>query len=365
MDGVKTVADREWSPDWATHPGDHLAEYIESRGWNQAEFARLADMTPKLVSTIINGSNPVTAETALKLERVLGMKASIWTSLQSNWDLHQARLAKEKQLDEASDFVSCFPVKELVDRGVLRPTRDISRLLEDLLKFIGIGSPHAMQARFDSLAVHHRQSRAFNTDHFHVAAWLILGEHKARSMNLDAYDSHRFITAVHEIRDLTVTQPDVFEPRMYELCRAAGVAFVLEKPITKTRLFGSARWIEGDRAIIQMSLRMKSNDHFWWTFFHEAAHIVLHKGRSFADDKGGEGDGVEDEADSWAEDVLVGTQRFAEFKATKPRSEKDVVEFSHSVGIHPGIVVGMLQHNGIIKFTHLNGLKERFEWKDD
>ena len=361
---VNAVSDREWSPDWAIHPGEHLAEYIESRGWNQAEFARLADMTPKLVSTIINGINPVTAETALKLERVLGMKASIWTSLQARWDLHQARVAKEKQLDEAEKFVSYFPVKELCDRGVLPETKDLSRLMEELLRFIGIGGPHAMQARLDSLAVHHRQSKAFDTDHFHVAAWLILGEHKARRMNLQAFDADRFVEAIHEIRKLTVTPPSVFQPRMHELCSSAGVAFVLEKPISKTCLFGSARWIEGDRAIIQMSLRMKSNDHFWWTFFHEAAHIVLHKGRSFADDKGGEGDGVEDEADAWAEDILVGTQRFAKFIAMRPRSEGAITEFSDDIGIHPGIVVGMLQHHGIVKYNHLNGLKERFEWEE-
>jgi HTH-type transcriptional regulator/antitoxin HigA len=84
---------------------------------------------------------------------------------------------------------------------------------------------------------------------------------------------------------------------------------VFEKQISKTALFGSARWLDADHAIIQMSLRMKSNDHFWWTFFHEAAHILLHRGRNFADDQNGVGDGLEDEADRWAEEMLVGSQR--------------------------------------------------------
>lgn len=81
-----------WSPNRATHPGEHLAEHIKARGWSQAEFARFAELTPKLVSTIISGRNPVTPETAIKLERVLGMKAEIWVGLQSNWDLFQAGL---------------------------------------------------------------------------------------------------------------------------------------------------------------------------------------------------------------------------------------------------------------------------------
>ena len=188
-----------------------------------------------------------------------------------------------------------------------------------------------------------------------------MGEQQARKLDLPPFDQTKFAFAVREIRKLTVSEPEVFHPRMVELCRTAGVAFVLEKPISKTCLFGSARWISGERAIIQMSLRMKTNDHFWWTFFHEAAHITLHRGKNFADDKGGEGDGVETQADAWAEDALVGAKRFEAFKARKPRSEAAVRAFANEAGIHPGIVVGMPQHRKVVPFNHLNSLKERFE----
>jgi HTH-type transcriptional regulator / antitoxin HigA len=91
--GVK----REWKPHWAVHPGALLEEHLEARGWSQAEFARLAGLTPKLVRTIIKGSNPVTAETAIRLERVLGLKAYIWTRIRANWDLFQARKQTERR----------------------------------------------------------------------------------------------------------------------------------------------------------------------------------------------------------------------------------------------------------------------------
>lgn len=181
-------------------------------------------------------------------------------------------------------------------------------------------------------------------------------------MNLPPFDAGKFREAVRKIKILTTEPPAVFEPAMKELCRNAGVALILERPISKTCLFGSARWFDVDRAIIQMSLRMKTNDHFWWTFFHEAAHISLHQGKNFADDQNGEGDGAEEEADRWAEDVLVGRERFARFKATRPKSEAKVREFAASVGLHAGIVVGMLQHARIIPFSHLNKLKARFQW---
>ena len=107
---------------------------------------------------------------------------------------------------------------------------------------------------------------------------------------------------------------------------------------------------------------MKTNDHFWWTFFHEAGHIALHQGRNFLDDKAGEGDGLESEADSWAEKMLFGEGVASAIVASSPRSEAEVRAVADEIGIHPGIVVGMLQHHKKLPYTHLNGLKARFEW---
>ncbi|MDI4666579.1 HigA family addiction module antidote protein [Xanthobacter autotrophicus] len=361
-----TEAMTPWAPDWATHPGEHLAEFIETRGMSQAEFARLAGMTPKLVSTIINGENRVSADSALRLERVTGMKDYIWTRLQSAWDLHQAREKERAKAAEWANWCREFPIKELVARGAIADAgRDAARQLSGLLAFLGIGSPAAFPALVNGLAVQHRQSRAFTTSDAHVVAWLLLGERKARAMDVAPYSEEAFRAAVQEIRTLTVKQPSEFEPRMTRLCRDAGVALIFEKPIRKTCLFGSARWLDEHHAVIQMSLRMKSNDHFWWTFFHEAAHIILHRGQTFVDERGGDGDGAEEQANAWAEETLVGSLRFNTFKASRPRSAAEVTRFADEVGIHPGIVVGMLQHARIVPHTDLNGLKERFAWANE
>jgi HTH-type transcriptional regulator/antitoxin HigA len=352
-----------WQPDWATHPGEHLEEYLEVRGLSQAEFARLADMTPKLVNTIIKGTNPVTPETAIKLEHVLGLKADIWLGLQKDWELHVAR--KREINAPASEWLKKFPVRELQRFGRLPDVKDTNALLDGLLDLLGIGAPEAFEARVSTLAVHHRRARRGETSPAHEICWLMLGEERARRMDLPPFDKARFIEVCREIRKLTVEGPAIFEPRLKRLCAEAGVAFVLQKPVSKTCLFGSARWVDGERPLIQMSLRMKTNDHFWWTFFHESAHIVLHKGRNFADDQNAVGDGVEGEADRWAEDMLVGSARIASFAASKPRSKAAVCAFAEGIGLHPGIVVGMLQHRGIIPFSYMHDLKVAFAWADE
>lgn len=354
--------DRGWSPNWATHPGEHLAEQIEARGWSQAGFARLAGLTPKLVSTIISGRNPVKPETAIKLERVLGLKAEIWTRLQANWDLFEARTRERAADAEVKAWVEQFPIKELQARGRLPKRADLGTLKEGLLGLFGIGTIDAYSQKLASLCVQHRQSQAHPISPHHVAVWLMLGEEKARAAAAPAFDQDRFIAAVRAIRSLTTAEPEVFEPRMKALCRDAGVALVFERPISRTRLYGLARWLDPDHAMIQMSLRMKSNDHFWWTFFHEAAHLVLHRGRNFIDEDDGARDRYEEEANEWAAKTLVDLDRFKLFIANHPRSAAAVRRFAEEVGIHPGIVVGMLQHRGVLPHTHLNKLKVRFAW---
>lgn len=355
-----------WAPDWATHPGEHLAEYLEARDWSQAEFARLADLTPKLVSEIINGKNPVTPDTAIKLARVLGLKDYIWLGLQRDWDLHQARQKAMEVAPEQKSWLARFPIKELKAQKLLPDTTSAGSLLDALLRLLGVGDPFAYVAKCKGFAVQHRQSRSFESSVDHVFTWLMLGEQRAREQNLPLFDESKFLKAVREIRKLTRETPAVFKPIMKRLCREAGVAVMFAKPLSQTRLFGSAWWIDGNqRAVIQMSLRMKTNDHFWWTFFHECGHIALHRGKNFADDQNACGDGAEEEADRWAEAIIYGHNRLPVILANPPKSEAGVCRLADGLDLHPGIIVGMLQHYGHIRFSNLNHLKAKFEWADE
>jgi len=193
----------EWAPNWAVHPGAILEEHLQARGLSQADFARLAGLTPKLVSTIIKGTNPISAETAIRLERVLGLKAHIWTGIQAKWDLFQARAAAKPAPDTKS-WLAQFPIKELRDRGCLPDTKDTSAQLNALLSFFEIGTKGAYAAKVRTLAVHHRQAKTHEKSEHHVFTWLTLGERRARAMNLPAFDKGNFEKAVRKIRMLTM-----------------------------------------------------------------------------------------------------------------------------------------------------------------
>jgi Zn-dependent peptidase ImmA (M78 family) len=140
------------------------------------------------------------------------------------------------------------------------------------------------------------------------------------------------------------------------------VVFVPELP--KTRVSGATQWLNKDKALIQLSLRHKTNDHLWFTFFHEAGHILLHgKKDVFVDTVTGNDGEKEDEANTFAGDFLLPKRSYKEFADRHFKFSPTVInQFADDIGIAPGIVAGRLQHDGLLRYDACNDLKEKYEW---
>jgi len=188
----------------------------------------------------------------------------------------------------------------------------------------------------------------------------------AQEVACQPFESARFRTALDEIRKLTLKTPSEFERAIKRLCSDAGVALVLLSELPKTRLSGATRWLNKDKALIMLSLRHRTNDHFWFSFFHEAGHILLHgKKMLFLDDvKQAESD-LEAEANQFAANMLITDKDYRVFVASNPLpTGVDVSAFARRAGIAPGIAVGRLQHDKVIGFAAMNELKEHYELRD-
>lgn len=358
--------DEQFQPDWAVHPGEMLEEYLETLDVSQAEFARRADLTPKLVNTIIRGSNPVEADTAVALERVTGVKAYIWSGLQKDWELHRSRLSERErhQSDAVSTWLQLFPVKELQQRGILPSSQDVHVLRNSMLSFFGVANEDAFSSLNRRFAVRYRASKSFRSSPECVHAWLQLGAREAEQMEVSEFDEAKLMSALPAIRELSNEAPEIFQPKVTRLCADAGVAIIPVPPFKHTKLNGAAFWFARNRAAVLLSLRHKTNDHFWFTLFHELGHLCLHsRDTAYVDDYQPETDQSEIEADAWAEDKLVGREELDRFIAARPRTKAEVRQFASSIGVHPGIIVGMLQHHRTLPWSHMNDLKESFEFE--
>jgi antitoxin HigA-1 len=74
-----------------THPGEMLlGEFLIPLGVSQANFATAIDVSFPRLNEIVHGKRAITVDTALRLERALGMGADFWLRLQLAWDLWHA-----------------------------------------------------------------------------------------------------------------------------------------------------------------------------------------------------------------------------------------------------------------------------------
>ena len=352
----------QFRPDYAVAPGSVLDEHLEVHALSHAEFARRCGRSPKLISEIISGKATIEPETALQFETVLGVDARIWLGLETNYQLHKAR---EHEAASARAWLKTFPLQELRCRGAICRQSAGADVLFEVLSFFGVGSMGAWKQKYGSANVAYRHSPSFKSDEVALATWLRLGELAAEQQECPEYNEARFKQALKDIRPLTRISIEEALPCAQQLCNRSGVALAWVQPLPKTALSGAAWWLSPRKAMIQLSARHKSDDHLWFSFFHEAAHILLHSKRNIFVDKGnGKKDETETEANDWAANALVPKTAWERFISTSPRSKEIVQAFAEEQGICPGIVVGMLQHQGIIPWNYLNDLKVRLTWPE-
>jgi hypothetical protein len=256
-------------------------------------------------------------------------------------------------------------VRELIQRGWVESAHDKVDQLRAVLSFFGVASPEAWHGIWKSTgrATAFRESRAHESDFGAVAAWLRAGEIEGRRQRCAQFDASRFRAALNTIRASTGEPPEAFCDVMREECAAAGVAVAFVQELPKLRVCGATRWLAPDKALIQLSLYYKRDDQFWFSFFHEAGHILLHGKREvFVDTNRVAKDVEEEEANSFAANWLLPPARYAEFVAAGNFTVPDIAGFAYDLGIAPGIVVGRLQHDGHIGFHSANQLRRRLDW---
>lgn len=352
----------KYDPDYTSAPGGTLAETIEFLGIEQKEFAARTGFTEKHISHVINGKAPITPDAALRFERVTAVPARIWNNLERHYQEELAKLASREEFSKDLVWLDEIPVKELVKRGAIPKGETPSEQLEFTLAFFGVASVESWRAGWSKRQLAFRKSMTHAGNDGVIAAWVRLAEREAQAMNCAPFSADEFRKSLQAIRKLTRESPDVFVPKLKELCTDAGVALALVPEIPKAPVSGAARWLSKTKAMIALNLRGKANDRFWFTFFHEAGHILNDDRTEVFVDIDYADDPREKAANDFAGEWLIPSQSRAALQSLK--STAAVTGFAAAIGIHPGIVVGRLQHDKLVPFTHFNGLKVKLVWSE-
>ncbi len=358
----------EFQPDYIVSPGEILEEVLASRNIKKIEFAERCGRSPKAISQIISGIAPITPELAIRFHRVLGSSPALWNNLEANYRLQLARKAEREELQKRVEWAKEFPISELEKRGFFEKPESDTDLVSKILDFFGVGNVAAWEEVHTRVRLTFRHSPSFTSAPKVLSAWLRIGTIKAEQIETKPYNEQKFRAALNRIRVTTEQSPQDFEPMLKRECAASGIALVFVPEFKKTSLSGVTRWLSKDKALIMMSLRHKTDDHFWFTFFHEAAHVLLHsKKQIFIDaaklsqQKGQ----VEEEANRFSADFLIPPALYTNFVNQRDFKKASIVRFSREIEISSGIIVGRLQRERKIPFSLHNDLKQRFKFVEN
>ena len=359
MANMKAKKLYRFEPDYAVPPGETLHEVMESFEMTQKELSKRLELTEQTLIRIFKGEQPITYETANRLELVTRVPARFWNNLEAEYREQLAKLDERKRLEEDVAWLKTIPTRELVDRRYLEGQKEKVELLRETLTFYGVASVDAWREIWEEPALAARRSPCFESRPGDASAWIRQGELQAHKVECQPFDKARFKDALARIRLLTREIPQVFVPEMERLCAEAGVAVSLVPEMKKVPWNGATKWLSSKKVLILLSLRGRGEDRFWFSFFHEAGH-VLHDSKKdvFINDES-HSDPREVRADRFASEFLIPDRCNDAIRMI--RSKAEIVSLAGELGLAPGIVAGRYQFlTG--KWHYFKDLIRNIEW---
>lgn len=356
------LEDSEFRADWVSAPGETIEAILTERGIDFSRFAEQLGLPLLHVNELLQGRQHITEDVAYRLSITLGASQRFWAKREAQYRSSLAELREYARTLDCQSWLANLPLPEMREYRWI----DGAEPAVECLRFFGIRDVNSWNNEYASTlaTTAFRTSKSFTSDQAAVATWIRQAELQAGKLKLAAWDPNGFHDNLPSIRSLTrISDPKQFVPKLIEMCAGFGLAVVLLRAPSKCKASGVARFMAGNRPMIVLSARHLSDDHLWFTFFHECGHILLHPYRSiFVDGVGcSETSKEEDEANAFSEDILVPDQYKKElFKLSA--NKIDVMRFARKIGVSRGIVVGQLQHYGRLDPDQLNGLKYRFSW---
>ena len=273
----KSLKDIELAREIISPPGDTLLETIENRNISQLELALHMSRPTKTINEIIKGKAAITEDTAIQLERVLGIDADFWMKRERKYRLELAKINDAETLLNMAEWIKNFPISALKKRGCIPSESKGIEVAHALLSFFSVSNDKAYYECYHNKVngVDYKMGSQIDKNTYAIACWLRIGEIQSERLNVTKYNAHSFKESMKEVRQLMVSGSKNFFVRLQYICANSGVKLVHTPCLPKVNLYGSTRWI-GDCPLIQMSNLYKRNDIFWDTFFHEAGHILEH-----------------------------------------------------------------------------------------
>lgn len=345
----------EYYPEEVLHPSETLKEKLREMGMSNKEFALRTGKPEKTIVAVLKGESSITPEMAIMFENITRIPASFWINKQARYNEYKARIKRSEDIESAKEWVSSFPYAEMAKYGWVEPTRNIEEKCINLFEYFGISTHIAWNKLYieSELKIAAYASLKHTQEPHSISAWLRKGELQAREISAPEYNPIEFKKSLKPIKELMANHPVNYFRELQDICFKSGVKVFYTPRLPKTPINGSTRWIN-NAPVIQLTARYKQNDRFWFTFFHEAGHIILH-GKKYISLEGinfSEADpGKEEEAHRFAESWTLSKEQENEILVNMPRGPEDIIFYAKKFNTHPAMIIGRFQHLEIIPYS--------------
>jgi len=347
------------APRWASAPGETIQSILRERHLGIEHLATALEISRGEAQDLLVGRATINAERAGLLSRAFGGSARFWLT-------REAEYAEDRLRVLAADWSTRLPITSMRNLGWLPATRHWQDLIDECLKFFDVSDIEEWMASYpqETKSSHYRMSATLANDEYSTLVWLRAGDRELPTREPQAqFDSNALRRSIPDLRRLTrIADPVRFIPELQRIANHAGLIVLVVPSRDGCRVSGATRWRQG-KPIIQLSARHLSDDHFWFTLFHEIGHVLCHGDHQGTfidvDMKISEDDDSEREADRFAESVILSG---ADEPELLRRTSRDIIRAAARIGISPGLLVGQLQHYGHLSHDELNSLKRRYRW---
>lgn len=361
------MPEQAFQPKWFSKPGDTLRTLLDRRDLSPVALAECMGRDASVIHGLLSGSVSIDDSLAGQLAGCVGGTATFWKTRQQQFNEDLRRIAEAVPTEQANAWLKTLAVKDMVASGWLPATDRPQDTFRAALTYFDVNDPDEWRERYAEFQnrFSFRTSPAFKSKLGALAAWLRQAEIQASNMPCRPWSAAGSRARLAEMRVLTkATNLTYVIPRLRALCAEVGIAIVFLRAPAGCSASGATRFLSSTKAMIVLSFRYLSDDQFWFSFFHEIGHLLLHGDRStFIDGDAADVTEKEKEANAFSESLLVPPDRHEELARLRPRA-RDVMRFAVSIGISSGIVVGQMQHRRMIGLQQLNFLKRRYGWDE-
>lgn len=348
-------------PRWASPPGATILSALEERDVSLSEFGIQIGLDQSEVRRLLVGDLPITVDIARGLVDAVGASTAFWLT-------RDAQYLEDKARVQADRWSNQLPISQMVSFGWVENPKTWQERISVSLDFFGIADVETWEAQYERqvFGTRYRTSPSFDLKSPATTVWFREAERVVDARgNLPVFDPEGFAGALPSVRHMTRQHdPEKFIPDLVGVGAEHGVHIAVVRAPSGCTASGACRTYNG-RPLIQLSARYLADDHFWFTFFHEAGHVLHHSleqgfvdmGQSMDDDV------LEREANEFATECLIGPNARQFYQPDSKRwSHRDVIREAVALDVAPGVLVSQLQHADVLPKSHLNRVKRRYRW---